>query len=151
MSDTALMTAATGASTAATASATFLLLGVQIPTFSFLMAVTMSVLVRLWVSRKSTNTLSILDNIVLSTITSILSLGFVIEYQLSVFWAVMVTGGVSFAGETILVTLSDETITIIKNIMRGWGETLTPGKKKEVEDEPADPVEESPDTTQGNP
>jgi hypothetical protein len=109
------VTTTTGGS-AVLGAATFQLLGVQVPTFSFVMAVTMSVLVRLWVNRKSAKThISLADNLLLSSISVILSVGVVVEYQLSFFWACMVSAGIAFSGEAVLVTLSDQILGIIKD------------------------------------
>lgn len=97
--------------------ATVSFLGVEIPTFSLIMAITMSVLVRLWVNRKSAKThISLMDNLLLSSISVILSVGVVIEYKLGFFWTVMVSAGIAFSGEAVLVTLSDQILGVIKDL-----------------------------------
>jgi len=97
--------------------ATFSFLGVEFPTFSVIMAITISVLVRLWVNRKSAKThISLMDNLLLSSISVILSVGFVVEYKLSFFWALIVSAGIAFSGEAVLVTLSDQILGVIKDL-----------------------------------
>lgn len=153
MSANAAAVVATTGGTAVVGAATFQLLGVQVPTFSFLMAVTMSVLVRLWVNRKSAKThISLADNLLLSSISMILSVGVVVEYQLSFFWACMVSAGIAFSGEAVLVTLSDQILGIIKDSFQILKNKMGMGKSNGAQEAPETPAEkpdeeEAPQTT----
>jgi len=118
MNSNPILASAAGAAPAGLAIATFSLFGIQIEVLDFISilgGVTMSISTRIYVNIKSKSPISWRENLLLGTITTVLSIGVISEYNLAFLWSAAASIGIAAAGETIIATLGQGASDVLKS------------------------------------